>query len=83
MLFVLSGTFSAAAVGFYLEKTKKFTRTLKMIGFNSTILMFSALWMLPTDTLWAVIVFSVVGGAVIVPIVPVSYILATEVTHPI
>lgn len=83
MVFVLSGTMAVLFCGIYLDRTNKYLFALRMITVTSTLAMASSLLLIPTGNIWFAMLFCVLAGACIVPIVPVCYALATEVTHPV
>lgn len=83
MVFVLVGTISILFVGIYLDKTNRYLFVLRTIAVTSTCAMASSIFLIPTGNIWAAILFCVMGGACIIPIVPVCYALSTEVTHPV
>lgn len=83
MVFVFCGTISVFIFGFYLDKTNKYLFGLRMISFSSTIAMGSSMLLIPTGNIWCAMFFTTIAGTCIIPIVPVCYALATEVTHPV
>ena len=83
MVFVFVGTIAVLFCGIYLDRTNKYLFVLRMISVTSTLAMASSLLLIPTGNIWFALLFCVIGGACIIPIVPVCYALATEVTHPV
>jgi MFS family permease len=83
VVFVFVGTRAVLFCGIYLDKTNKYLFILRMISVTSTLAMASSILLIPTGNIWCALLFCVLAGACIIPIVPVCYALATEVTHPV
>ena len=83
MVFVLCGTIAVFCCGIYLDKTNKYLFSLRMISVTSTFAMASSMLLIPTGNIWCALFFGAVAGICIIPVVPVCYALATEVTHPV
>jgi MFS family permease len=83
MIFVACGTIAVFCFGIYLDRTNKYLFGLRMISVTSTISMASSMLLIPTGNIWCAIFFCAIAGSCIIPIVPVCFALATEVTHPV
>ena len=83
MIFVFIGTFAAIGTGIYLDRTNRYLFALKTVSVSAFISLVIAIFLLPTGTLWAALIFCLIGGVSLVPIIPVAYSLSTESTHPI
>ena len=74
---------AAVGSGIYLDRTNKYLFALKVVTISSTISILSAVYLLPTGNLWFALLFCLIGGFSIVPIMPVCFALGTESTHPV
>ena len=83
MVFVLAGSASAIAVGVFLDKTHRYLLVLRIMPISATIVCILAMIFLPTGNVAAAAFIVCMGGIGIVPIMAVSYQLATECTHPV
>jgi FLVCR family MFS transporter 7 len=83
MLVVFFGTIGAISTGIFLDRTHKYLFALKTICFAATITMLLAIYLFNTGTYWGAVLFCLFAGFSIVPIMPVSFSLATESTHPL
>ena len=83
MLFVLVGAISCYGYGLYLDRTSSYLKTLKFILVGSRAKLLFATVFVTENTLWSAIIFCISGGFILVPIVPVGFTFATEVTHPV
>ena len=83
MTFVFVGTFAAACTGVYLDKTNRYLFALKVVSVTAFLSLITSIFLLPLGKMWAALLFCLIGGISIVPIIPVSFALATESTHPV
>jgi MFS family permease len=82
MVFVLAGSISSVFVGIYLDRTHKYLIIERLMPITATFVCCSAILLLPLGNMWAASLVVMLGGIGIVPIMAVSYQLATECTHP-
>jgi len=80
--FVLIGAPAAAASGKLLDKTKKYNFMFRGICFLTIVVLSLAFVLFPTGDLWAGVLWCILAGLFIVPIVPVSFNYISEVTFP-
>lgn len=83
MCFVLFGCVSTIFVGIYLDKTKNYILVLRAIPISATIIFLICVAVVPAGNFTLACVTVTLGGICSVPIIAVSYQLATEVTHPV
>lgn len=95
MFIVLLGTISAMLTGIILDRTNKYKLTLRVVCFASFITILSSAYFLSImgdnsrsqlnrgGTIGGAVVFCIMSGISIVPIIPVCFSLATECTHPV
>ena len=83
MLFVTIGALSCFVVGIYLDRTSKYLTTLRTILISTCVLLVFSAATVPEGSLWSALVFAVLGGLIMVPIVPTGFSFATELTHPV
>jgi MFS family permease len=79
----VTGVLASFVIGVILDKYAKYKITLLFLAFGSVASVGASIFTLPTKS---VILFSInIGliGATIIPIIPVSYALAVELTYPI
>lgn len=80
---VFFGTIGAISTGIYLDRTHKYLFALKTICFAATFTMMTSIYLFNTGTFWGAGLFCLFSGFSIVPIMPVSFSLATESTYPL
>ena len=83
ILFILMGVVSCLLVGFILDRTKKYLLTLRIICVSATLCGVLALWWLPLENNMLCYIVVALIGFTMVPIIPVGFAFATELTHPI
>lgn len=83
VLFVLFGSIASWRVGGLLDRTGKYLLIFRMILLTSTCVMGFSLVALPLKSSIMALVWAVLGGVFIVPIVPVTFNFITETTHPL
>lgn len=83
------------STGIILDRTNKYKLMLRLVCGASFITILSATFFLSIagesgtiihprgGTIWGAIVFCIMSGLSIVPIIPVCFSLATECTHPV
>lgn len=82
-VFIVTGVFASFIIGVILDKTAKYKMILLFLAFGSVISVGMTVFILPSHS---VLMFSMnIGlvGATIIPIIPVSYAFAVELTYPI
>ena len=82
-IFVLVGSVSAVVVGIFLDKTKKYLIAIRAIPIAGTIIFGSALFIIPSGSLFGSLFVVVLGGITCVPIIAVCFSLGTEVSFPV
>ena len=83
MTFVFIGTLAAACTGIYLDRTNRYLFALKVVTITAFLSLITSIYLIPLGKMWAAYLFCLIGGISIVPIIPVSFSLATESTHPV
>jgi MFS transporter, FLVCR family, feline leukemia virus subgroup C receptor-related protein len=83
VVFVLTGSTASVLAGMFLDRTKKYLFTLRLVPCVSTLAAMIGFFLVPTGIfLWAAVTVGI-AGFMMVPIISVSYNFATEVTHPV
>ena len=82
-LFVLFGALACWRVGSLLDKTGKYLCIFRTILLTSSIVMALTLIIFPMGNSVLAIVWAILAGVFIVPIVPVTFNFITETTHPL
>lgn len=80
---VLIGAFACFAMGLYLDRTSKYLTALRFVLIGTCAWMAFSAYLIPTGFYWCSLVWSVGTGLMMVPIVPVGFAFATEVTFPV
>jgi hypothetical protein len=83
ILVVVFGTISMLSVGRFLDRTNKYLFSLKLVSALSAIAVLSGIFTITKGTLWGGIVFPILLGLFITPILTICFSLATECTHPV
>jgi FLVCR family feline leukemia virus subgroup C receptor-related protein len=83
LAFVFFGSISAASTGVILDRTGKYLFTFRTILVVSTIIMALSLVMIPSNGLWSGVLWCILAGVFLVPIVPVTFNFTAEITHPL
>lgn len=83
MITVIVGSFSVIITGKFLDKSNKYLLTLKLICIGASVSLASGLWTVEYGTLWGGIVWPVLIGVTITPVLTVCFALGTESTHPV
>lgn len=82
-IFVLCGAVACYAMGAYLDRTNKYISALRYV-LGATFGLFTiSIYLIPTGFFYCEIIWSVAAGIFMVPIVPVGFSFASEVTHPV
>ena len=81
--FVLFGSVAAATTGIILDRTGKYLLMFRGILLSSTVVLFLSLFMIPSDGIWTGILWCILAGILLVPIVPVTFNFVAEITHPL
>lgn len=80
--FILSGVTGSFVVSMILDKTQKFKRIINIIGFCSILSIIAGYFTLPTGNVALFSINLVFVGASVIPVIPVSYAFAVELTYP-
>lgn len=83
IIFVTVGTIACFASGFALDRTNKFLFALRFVCAGTLINLIAAIFLCMTKQFWALCLFAALAGFTIVPIVPVAFTFAGEVTYPL
>lgn len=80
---VFIGAFACFAMGVYLDRTNKYIAALRFVLIGTCVWMAFSAYLIPTGFFWCSIVWSVGSGLIMVPIVPIGFAFASEVTFPV
>lgn len=81
--FLILGVFASFFVGMYLDKTKAYKKIIVLCTIGSMVFIGLSIFTLPYGNV-ALFTFTIgVVGIFVVPIIPVSYAFAVELTYPI
>lgn len=82
-LFIVGGLVGATGFGIYVEKTKKYKRSLNLLCISSTVFTGLNFFFLPMGKAWLISLVSFFQGAFMVPTIALSIDLGVELTYPI
>lgn len=82
MIFLVFGIIGCFTVGHWLDKHNKYLLALRVVIVATGAALALSIYLIPTGTIWGSVVFAVTAGLFMVPIVPVGFAFATEVTYP-
>jgi MFS family permease len=77
------GAVSCFSAGIFLDRTNKYLFALRFVTLGTCISLVSAIFLSMTGNTGAIAVFGVMAGCTMVPIVPVAFAFAGEVTYPL
>lgn len=83
IIFVTVGAVCCFLSGIFLDRTNKYLFALRYVCLGTCISMVTAIFLSSTNQFWALCIFSVMAGMSMVPIVPIAFAFAGEVTYPI
>ena len=83
IIFVTVGAVCCALAGIFLDRTNKYLFALRYVCVGTCISMICAIFLSATNQFWALCIFSVMAGMCMVPIVPIAFAFAGEVTYPV
>lgn len=82
IFFVTVGAVACFAIGVVLDRTHKYLLSFRTICFAICIIQ-AAGSLFVTDKHWTAALYTVLLGACVVPIVPATFALSCELTHPL
>jgi len=77
------GAVSCFSAGIFLDRTNKYLFALRFVTLGTCVSLVSAIFLSMTGNTGAIAVFGVMAGCTMVPIVPVAFAFAGEVTYPL
>lgn len=81
IIFVCFGAIACYVVGAFLDRTKKFIFTVRLISFALFLVFAAGLFVLPMGNFWITCCFAMLGGFANVPILPASLQYASTLTR--
>lgn len=81
--FILSGIIGSFIFSAYLDRTKKFLKTLKFILIGMLVSVSCSLFTLPSKSFTLILINCAVSGFFTISIIPVAFAFSVELTHPI
>jgi MFS family permease len=82
MMFLSAGIFACFTVGKWLDKHNKYLFALRSVIICTGVVLGLGIYLIPLGEFWAATLFGISAGLFMVPIVPVGFAFATEVTFP-
>lgn len=83
MICILSGVVVSVPVGKFLDNTKKYLWTLRVLTFTSAVVFLNLLWVVPLHNDYIAGIALVMTGIATIPVTPLGFIFSIELTHPI
>lgn len=82
-LCILTGVVASVPIGKYLDVTKNYVKTLRILAFTSCFVFFNIFWVAPLKNDWICGALLVIAGVATIPVTPLGFIFSIELTHPI
>jgi sugar phosphate permease len=80
--FIFAGVLSSFVIGVILDKTNKYKLILNILCVSSMITIVLAMFTLPSKSVPLVTANLALVGISVIPVIPVSYSFAVELTYP-
>lgn len=77
------GLVASVFAGMFLDKTKAYLCTLRIFCLIATFIFLSALWVAPIGNSFLAVSLLTIAGIAMVPVTPLGFAFAVELTHPI
>ena len=81
IMVIISGASSAIFMGGYLDRSKKYVFSLRVICIMTSVVFLIFIFAIRIN-FWLCFVLSIFVGMFMIPIIPTSYSLSVELTHP-
>jgi Na+/melibiose symporter-like transporter len=81
--FIMFGVFSSFVVGIILDKTSKYKLILNILCFSSMVTISVAFFTLPSKNVFLLAANLAFVGITVIPVIPVCYSFAVELTYPL
>lgn len=82
-IFILSGVVGSFIYGMILDRTNRYLLVLRVITISSFLSIIGAMFTLPTKNVGLFAVNLLFVGASVIPVIPISYSFAVELTYPL
>ena len=79
---IFCGVLGSFVISVVLDKTAKYKLTCTLLGFGSTVALVCSIWTLPSGSVALFSINLALVGISVVPIIPVAYAFAVELTYP-
>lgn len=82
-VFIITGVLASFVIGVILDKYSKYKMMLMFLAIGSVVTVGTSIFTLPSKSVFLFSLNIGLIGATIIPIIPVSYAFAVELTYPI
>lgn len=81
--FIFCGLIGSIIFSYYMDKTQKYLRMLRISSFGSLISSICIILTLPTQNVWILNTNIAFMGFFLIPIIPIGYSFSVELTYPV